>query len=307
MAGRHVAFMSYARFDDDQYNGQLTEFRKLLSAEVRAQTGREFVIFQDREHIPWGESWQKVIDEALDTVALLLVIITPGFFSSEACRIEVARFLERERELGRSDLILPLYYISAREIDDPVVRESDELAKVLASRQYADWRDLRFEPLTSPTAHKAIGKLASRMTNTFWQTPPAQAARRARAPDGVGPCLEALCRADRGSKSALDSAVPAGALAVLGAFPCRNGVTARAVVRAAPVVRATPVGRTVRAARVVLVARAVGVAPAVGACYPASMGDQDSDAAAFPGVTATAGARRHPWQERRRPRPANGT
>jgi len=182
VAGRHVAFMSYARFDDDQYNGQLTEFRELLSAEVRAQTGREFVIFQDREHIPWGESWQKVIDEALDTVALLLVIITPGFFSSEACRIEVARFLERERELGRSDLILPLYYISAREIDDPAVRESDELAKVLASRQYADWRDLRFEPLTSPTAHKAIGKLASRMTNTFWQTPPAQA----RPVDGRG-------------------------------------------------------------------------------------------------------------------------
>jgi hypothetical protein len=174
VAGRHVAFMSYARFDDDQYNGELTEFRKLLSAEVRAQTGREFVIFQDREHIPWGESWQKVIDEALDTVALLLVIITPGFFASAACRIEVARFLERERELGRSDLILPLYYISAREIDDPAVRDTDELARVLASRQYADWRDLRFEPLSSPTAHKAIGKLASRMTNAFWQTPRAQ-------------------------------------------------------------------------------------------------------------------------------------
>jgi hypothetical protein len=167
--------MSYARFDDDQYDGQLTDFRKLLSAEVRAQTGREFVIFQDREHIPWGESWQKVIDEALDTVAMLLVVITPGFFSSEACRIEVARFLERERALGRSDLILPLYYISAREIDDPAMRESDELARVLASRQYADWRELRFEPLSSPRARKAIAQLASRMTTAFWQTPPAQA------------------------------------------------------------------------------------------------------------------------------------
>jgi hypothetical protein len=50
-------------------------------------------------------------------VSLLLVIVTPGLFHSPACREEVARF--RERELGRTDLILPLYYVSAREMDDP--------------------------------------------------------------------------------------------------------------------------------------------------------------------------------------------
>ena len=142
--------MSYARFDDTHDDGELTEFRKRLAAEVRAQTGREFVIFQDRANVAWGQNWQQRIDEALDVATLLLVIITPGFFSSAACRAELARFLERERALGRSDLILPVYYISATEMNDPAARESDELARVLASRQYADWRDLRFEPLTSP-------------------------------------------------------------------------------------------------------------------------------------------------------------
>ena len=160
--------MSYARFDDAHDDGELTEFRKRLAAEVRVQTGREFVIFQDRADVAWGQNWQQRIDEALDVATLLLVIITPGFFSSAACRAELARFLERERALGRSDLILPLYYISVTEMDDPAARESDELARVLASRQYADWRELRFEPLTAPKARMAIARLASRMRDTFW-------------------------------------------------------------------------------------------------------------------------------------------
>ena len=134
------------------------------------------MIFQDRNDIAWGQNWQQRIDEALDVVTLLLVIITPSLFRSPPCRAEFARFLDRERALGRTDLILPVYYISAREMDDPALRESDEMARVLTSRQFADWRELRFEPFTSPLVRKAIAQLASRMRDTFWQ-PPAVPAR----------------------------------------------------------------------------------------------------------------------------------
>ena len=96
MPGEPSAFMSYARFNDAQYDGQLSAFRELLAAEVRAQTGRQFVIFEDRAHISWGQNWRQRIDEALDVATLLLVIITPRFFGSRECRAEVARFLERE-------------------------------------------------------------------------------------------------------------------------------------------------------------------------------------------------------------------
>jgi parallel beta-helix repeat protein len=170
--GDPAAFMSYNRFNDDHDDGQLSAFRERLAAEVRAQTGREFAIFQDRTDIAWGQNWRRRIDEALDVVTLLLVIITPGLFGSRECRAEVARFLERERKLGRSDLILPVYYIGARQMDDPVLRESDELARVLASRQLADWRELRFEPFTSPVVRKTVAQLASRMRDTFWQPDP---------------------------------------------------------------------------------------------------------------------------------------
>lgn len=130
--------MSYVRFDDQHDDGQLTQFRERLGAEVRAQTGAEFAIFQDRNDIARGQNWQRRIDEALDAVTLLLMIITPSLFYSEACRAEVQRFLKRELELDRQDLIFPVYYIGAQELDDPEVREGDEIAQVLASRQFFD-------------------------------------------------------------------------------------------------------------------------------------------------------------------------
>jgi parallel beta-helix repeat protein len=179
--GDPAAFMSYVRFNDEHDDGQLSAFRERLSTEVRAQTGEEFPIFQDRNDIAWGQSWQQRIDETLDAVTLLLVIITPGLFRSPACRAEVARFLERERVLGRRDLILPVYYISAREMDEPALRDGDDMARVLAARQFADWRDLRFEAFTAPAVRKAIAQLAARMRDAFWLPPAAAPARPTRA------------------------------------------------------------------------------------------------------------------------------
>ena len=175
MAGP-AAFMSYVRFDDAHEDGQLSAFRERLAGEIRIQTGHEFPIFQDRTDIAWGQNWRQRIEQTLDEVALLLVIVTPGLFQSRACRDEVARFRERERLLGRTDLILPVYYVSASEMDDPDLRNADELASLLWSRQYADWRELRFEPLTSPVVRKQIATLATRMRDTFWQSPAVPAA-----------------------------------------------------------------------------------------------------------------------------------
>ena len=169
-----AAFMSYARFDDQHDAGWLTRFREGLSTEVQAQTGNHnFKIFQDRKDILWGQNFQQRIDDVLLTVPLLLVIITPSFFSSPACLDEVSKFLDRERALGRHDLILPVYYISAREMDDPALRASNELVKVLASRQLADLRQLRGKSITSPRVREAITQLAtqlaSRMPDMFGQ------------------------------------------------------------------------------------------------------------------------------------------
>ena len=217
MSGEPAAFMSYARFNDAHDDGQLSAFRERLAAEVRAQTGREFVIFQDRADIAWGQNWRQRIEETLDVVTLLLVVITPGFFGSTECRGEVARFRERERELGRSDLILPVYYIGAREMDDPAVRESDELARVLASRQFADWRELRFEPLASPLVRKAVAQLASRMRDTFWQHGPVPPHPSAGREQETGAATASAERPDTGRRETAKTEPPMHVVDVSGA------------------------------------------------------------------------------------------
>ena len=153
-----AAFMSYVHSDDEY--GRLTEFRERLSYEVRVQIGEEFLIFQDRKDILWGQNWKKRIEESLDEVTFLIPIITPSFFNSPACSDELQRFLEREKELGRNDLVLPIYYVDCPLLNDEEKRAGDELAQVIAARQYADWRELRHEPFTSPQVGKTLAQLA---------------------------------------------------------------------------------------------------------------------------------------------------
>jgi hypothetical protein len=40
---------------------------------------------------------------------------------------------------------------------DLAARDTGEMAGVLAERQFADWRELRFEPLASSLARQAVG------------------------------------------------------------------------------------------------------------------------------------------------------
>lgn len=171
-----AAFMSYVHWDDKY--GQLTTLRERLSDEVQVQTGTEFLIFQDRNDIKWGQNWRKRIDGSIDEVTFLIPIITPGFFNSKECRKELARFLEREKKLGRNDLIFPIYFVDTPLLNDPERRATDELAEVIASRQYADWRELRFEPFTNPQVGKKLAELAVQIRDAL---PRVQAPKKAPA------------------------------------------------------------------------------------------------------------------------------
>jgi parallel beta-helix repeat protein len=105
--------MSYVHFVDQHESGRLTDFCKRLSGEVQMQTGLEFPIFQDRKDIAWGQQWRERVNESLDAVTFLIPILTASFFKSEHCRNELARFLDREKQLNRNDLILPVYYVDS--------------------------------------------------------------------------------------------------------------------------------------------------------------------------------------------------
>jgi cobaltochelatase CobT len=69
--------MSYVRVDDQHENGRLTELCSRLTGEVRMQLGQEFLIFQDRNNISWGEQWKQRIESTIDATTFLIPIITP--------------------------------------------------------------------------------------------------------------------------------------------------------------------------------------------------------------------------------------
>jgi cobaltochelatase CobT len=155
-----IGFLSYVRADDEHDGGYLTEFRERLSGEVFAQTGERFDIFQDRNDIAWGQNWSERIRDCIESVNFLICIITPRFFRSEACCAEFDRFVRLEQAIGRTDLILPVYYIDSPVLNDEAKRNADPVARQIGMRNYVDWRVLRFEPLNSSAGKRMLARLA---------------------------------------------------------------------------------------------------------------------------------------------------
>ena len=160
MSQHPAGFLSYVRSDDEHLGGRISSLRERLQGEIRFQTGdKSFSIFQDLDDIAWGEPWRRRINESLDAVTFLIPIITPSFFKSKPCRDELERFLEREKQLNRDDLILPIYFHDCPEMSSG----SDPLASVITARQYADWRKHRFEAIDSSEYQKLIADLAAQV------------------------------------------------------------------------------------------------------------------------------------------------
>lgn len=161
-----AALMSYVH-SDDKYK-QLSTLRERLSDEVQMQIGTEFPIFQDTKDIHWGQNWEQRINSALtEEITFLIPIITPSFFNSQPCRDELERFLEVEKKLKRSDLILPIYFVDTPLLNNAESRGNDDLAVLIASRQYADWRELRFEPFTNPLVGTTLAQLATQIRDAL--------------------------------------------------------------------------------------------------------------------------------------------
>jgi cobaltochelatase CobT len=187
-----IGFLSYVRDDDEHEEGRLSEISRRLSGEVRIQSGKPFPIFHDKTNIAWGQQWLERIENSLDAVTFLIPVITPAFFESEQCISELLGFLGRERKLGRNDLILQIHYL-----DCPILRDKQRmpdypledviagrlvekewrrlrhpLAKKMASRQYEDWRELRFEPLAGPEIRRKLAEMAAQILQALKRKKP---------------------------------------------------------------------------------------------------------------------------------------
>lgn len=161
-----AGFLSYDHLTDNHDNGQVTRFCRVLSGEIGVQTGERFEIFQDRSHLDWGDAWQERIESGIENATFFFPVLTPGFFKSKECCKELRKFLAREKKLKRNDLVFPVYYITCPEMENG----KSLLAKKMHSRQWLDWRKLRFEPVDSMVARKEIADRVAPICDAIDQT-----------------------------------------------------------------------------------------------------------------------------------------
>ncbi len=181
------AFLSYTRLDDEYFGGAITSLRRLLELGVQVVTGdRNFNIFQDVDGIEFGQKWNKRLTEAISTSRFLIPVVTPLFFQSDPCRDELKQFIEHEKSLGRDDLILPIYFVTAPVLERPELLKNDSLASEIGSRQRYDWRVQADLPPNDPQMRRAVRDLVEKIATAIArrsELAPAPAARSGDAAD----------------------------------------------------------------------------------------------------------------------------
>ncbi len=172
-----VGFFSYSRDDDKGSKGALSALRDAIQWELSGQLGRSqatFRIWQDKAAIPLGTYWENEITKGISQSAFFIPIITPRVFKSENCAFEFKAFLAREQELGRADLVFPLLYIPVPELDDERIWRNDPVLKIVATRQYFDWRDYRPRDLGETEVRIKLIHFCRGISNALrqpWQPP----------------------------------------------------------------------------------------------------------------------------------------
>jgi formylglycine-generating enzyme required for sulfatase activity len=155
-----IGFWSYTSSDDAASRGDLSHLRRLLRDDLQRLIGREpeVEIFQDATAIRKGADWEDRINEALDKASFIIPILTPAFLQSEWCCKEVLRFREREKALGRNNLIFPFHLTNTDHLDPGNPREVRDktVHALLRSRQMLDFRPLELE---DPTHRLVLRKL----------------------------------------------------------------------------------------------------------------------------------------------------
>ena len=165
-----VGFFSYSREDDVDSDGALSRLRDRIQRELRSQIGRaktDFRLWQDREAIAFGKMWEAEITDAVQQAVFFIPIITPTAIKSRHCKFEFDAFLQREKVLGRTDLVFPIYYIRVAELEDETRWRSDPLLRIVGARQWADWKNLRHEDISSPRVREAIAQFCAQIVEAL--------------------------------------------------------------------------------------------------------------------------------------------
>jgi TIR domain len=168
-----VGFFSYSRDDDQGSRGALSALRDAIQTELSAQLGRtrtDFRLWQDKSAISLGTLWEKQISQGINQSVFFIPIITPRAVRSQHCAYEFQAFLARETELGRDDLVFPILYIPVSALEDEKLWRDEPILRIVATRQYLDWRELRHHDPRSIEVQQKLEWYCRGITNALHKT-----------------------------------------------------------------------------------------------------------------------------------------
>ncbi|WP_166659223.1 toll/interleukin-1 receptor domain-containing protein [Labedaea rhizosphaerae] len=150
-------FISYARADDtvmrfvDQFAAQLAHF-------AFADRNRQVEPFIDHESVGWGEEWTPRIQASLAQAAVFMPIVTRQYFDRQACRDELLTYHNEAKGLGVQSLVLPVVVLGHSYLTE---ENADPAARIIADRQYRDFREAWIEGPNSPVWRRELVRLAN--------------------------------------------------------------------------------------------------------------------------------------------------
>ena len=172
-----VGFFSYSREDDEAFKGTLSALRDSIQRELSAQLGRSkrtFRLWQDQTAIAPGKLWESEIKTAIDGSFFFIPIVTPRSVRSKYCKFEFDAFLDREKAIGRSDLVFPILYITVAALENEAKWRDDPVLSTVGRRQYVDWRSLRHLDVHTTAVREQIERLCQKIVealNEPWVPP----------------------------------------------------------------------------------------------------------------------------------------
>ena len=158
-----VGFFSYSRNDDEGDGGAVSALANRIFFELRTQLGRNsenFKLWRDKEALATGDQWKEKLREAVSQSVFFIQMVTPSAMNSGFCRFEFESFIEREKELGRDDLMFPILYVSVPELDAKPA-STDPVISIVKERHYDDWRQIRYLDANSPDVRRTVGQFCS--------------------------------------------------------------------------------------------------------------------------------------------------
>jgi hypothetical protein len=172
-----IGFFSYSREDDDAFKGTLSALRDAIQRELSAQLGRSkktFRLFQDQESIAPGQFWASEIKNAVEQAVFFIPIVTPRMVNSQNCHFEFDAFVAREGELGRSNLVFPILYISVPALDNEAQWRNHPVLSFVAKRQWVDWRPFRHQEVQTTAVREAVERFCGKIVEALhepWVSP----------------------------------------------------------------------------------------------------------------------------------------